>query len=750
MDYRNEELCQKARKLRKTELELSIDKIEIEIERSMSYDCALRLHEMGLKLTPVKRGGKEPILPDWPNHDLQFENLAVAFDNEPNNNIGVKLGRNAGGIVEIDLDSGEAAVAAEVLAPVTRLEFGRHTKPRSHKGYKVPDAQATIRLKDPETSETIVELRSNGSQTVFPDSIHPSGEVIRFEDGKDGPPSASTYEELSTAVHRIAICHLLSRKWRPGTRHDLALAFAGFCASSMVKDIDCLHMIKAVCRIVNDDDVSDRERCVEDSYRNAHEGRYVKGASALLDLVGTKVFQKIRLWLIGQKIQEIDLLKQVSIPKSTIVNPTDLSYGKSFAAAVHSRMKYSDTEDKFYVSDHGVFSAISTVRAMGYVYEYLDWMEDAAETPEDRKRILKAQSNSTMKSILSVAKSYLKTDSSQFDSDPNLVGCKNGVLDLKTSKLVDPNTIVTRRLGTSFDADAQCPIFEKFIHQIMGGRTDLVQFIRRVYGYALSGHTDQQCMFVGIGSGANGKTSVQRNLQKISGEYGASIPMQSLTISRYGASTTYDLADLIGKRAVFAQEAESNQQFAAAKIKAMTGEDMINCRQIYSASITYRPAFKIFAFTNSLPSVASADDAFWRRMRIIPFDITILPENRDPHLGTKLDNELPGILNWALEGFADYLKLGGLHPPESVLYTTSTYREDGDTVKQFVDARCDTTGDDTFTMTAVLYSAYTIWCHNSAVEPLSNITFGKNLTRLGFKSKSTKAANGRLGIRLTE
>ena len=223
--------------------------------------------------------------------------------------------------------------------------------------------------------------------------------------------------------------------------------------------------------------------------------------------------------------------------------------------------------------------------------------------------------------------------------------------------------------------------------------------------------------------------------------------MQGLMEQRYGSQTN-DLAHLFGKRLVVASEGENGQRLAESKIKTMTGGDRISCRPLYGNLFEYVPEFKLWLATNDLPTISGMDEAIWRRIRVIEFPITIPPEQQDRELADRLISELPGILQWAMQGCIEWRKIG-LSPPASVLKSTQEYREDNDSVGQWIESACSL--DATLRTSAKdLYNSYCEWCDSSSIEPLHSTKFGKELTRLGYETFKAKRGNGRIGIGLKQ
>ena len=223
--------------------------------------------------------------------------------------------------------------------------------------------------------------------------------------------------------------------------------------------------------------------------------------------------------------------------------------------------------------------------------------------------------------------------------------------------------------------------------------------------------------------------------------------MHTLMQSKNSNVQTNDLASIVGKRFVSASEGEAGQKLAESKIKLLSGGDRIVCRYLHKEYFEFDPQFKLWLATNNLPSVSGADDAIWRRIRVIEFPVSIPSSQQDKELPAKLLKELPGIFNWALKGYHQW-KESGLCPPERVLNATASYRDENDTVQQWIDARCYTAPNKATSMKD-LYASYCEWCATSGIEPKSNAMFGKDLSSKGFESKRRREGNYRLGLGLS-
>jgi putative DNA primase/helicase len=138
---------------------------------------------------------------------------------------------------------------------------------------------------------------------------------------------------------------------------------------------------------------------------------------------------------------------------------------------------------------------------------------------------------------------------------------------------------------------------------------------------------------------------------------------------------------------VTATETEEGRHWAESRIKQLTGEDPVAARFMRQDFFEYRPQFKLDISGNHKPSLRSVDEAIRRRFNLIPFTVTIPPEERDLELGNRLKGELPGILAWAISGCLEWQRIG-LSPPEAVTTATEAYLLAEDSVTAWMEECC--------------------------------------------------------------
>ncbi len=335
----------------------------------------------------------------------------------------------------------------------------------------------------------------------------------------------------------------------------------------------------------------------------------------------------------------------------------------------------------------------------------------------------------------------------QLDRDPWLFNCKNGTLDLRTGELRPHRRedYLTKSAPVAYDADAKAPLWEKFLADIMGGDDELVGFLQRAVGYAMTGCVDEQVMFFLHGAGANGKSTFLRALLDVFGDYG----MQSapdILVARRNESHPTEIADLFGARLVVAQEIDAGRALAEATVKKLTGGDLIKARRMAENFWSFLPTHKFFFAANQKPRVSGVDEAIWRRLKLIPFNVTFPEGARDGQLLGKLLAERAGILRWCLLGCLRW-RDEGLRTPSKVVEATTDYRRQEDRVAPFLEDRCEF-GADFLVASADLYRAYVQWCEENAVQPVSRRSFSEQLQTRQCMPERTAAARLWRGLRL--
>jgi putative DNA primase/helicase len=338
----------------------------------------------------------------------------------------------------------------------------------------------------------------------------------------------------------------------------------------------------------------------------------------------------------------------------------------------------------------------------------------------------------------------------QWDRDPALLNTPDGVVDLRTGVLrpherTDHCTKITA-VGPAAPG-TPCPMWMHFHQRVTNGDQDLIAFLRRMAGYALTGFTKEHALFFAYGTGRNGKGVFTNTLTGIMGTYAAVASMETFTASKTPQHPT-DLAMLRGARLVTAQETEEGRQWAESKIKTLTGGDPVTARFMKKDFFTYQPQFKLLIAGNHKPGIRGVDEAIKARLNLIHFKVTIPPEERDRDLPDKLKTEWAAILRWAIDGCLEWQQLG-LDQPVSVRDATEEYLSQEDSIAIWLD-ECCVQQERARENTAELYASWKVWAERTGEQPGTSKRLSQAMQARGFTPKREPGTGKRGfdGIRL--
>lgn len=435
-------------------------------------------------------------------------------------------------------------------------------------------------------------------------------------------------------------------------------------------------------------------------------------------------------------------------------NRTDLGNAERFAAFAGDRFRYVHTWGTWLLFDGKRWCRDIDGGATRWCRDTLRAVAAEAGTLDDTdareqlvKHALDSESASRISAMTGLAQALLPVSNDALDTDPDLFNVDNGTLDLRTGKLRphDRADLLTRLAPVRFDPDATCARWDAFLLRSMGGDAALVGFLQRAVGYALTGHTTEQVLLLLYGTGANGKSTFLETIRALLGDYATQTDFTTF-LKREGEGVRNDLARLVGTRFVSAVEAEAGVPLAEALVKQVTGGDIITARFLFREFFEFRPTFKLWLAANHKPNVRGGDHGIWRRIRLVPFTVTIPETERDPQLTQKLAAELPGILAWAVRGCLDW-RANGLGAPAAVMAATASYREEMDAFGGFLDEACVV--HEAASVTAKeLYVAYQTWCETNGERARSQKALAMGLRERGFAAVRTKKARGWAGLRV--
>lgn len=379
--------------------------------------------------------------------------------------------------------------------------------------------------------------------------------------------------------------------------------------------------------------------------------------------------------------------------------------------------------------------AIQSIKAM------IPGAEKLENSDERHRRIrhsLNSEKSSRINGMLDLAKAEdcLLIKPEEFDTDPMKINCQNGTLNLKISRLRKHRRedFITRVLPVEYEASTSCTTWEGFLNRIMNGNEDLIEYLQRLLGYCLTGKASEQSMWIFHGSGANGKSTFLETIRALLGEYAKQTDFSTFKKKRY-EGTRNDIARIKGARLLTAVETGAGDYLDEVLIKRLTGEDTVTARYLYSEFFEFKNTAKVIIAANHLPRIAGKEHAIWRRVKIVPFKVTIPEEKMAKDLPERLQKELPGILAWALQGCRFWLK-GGLRTPAEVADATAAYQAEMNSVATFVEERCQQ-GPKHQVVTSELWDAYEEWCFGKKIKSVRKRAFKPELLGMGFGTKKS-------------
>ncbi|MEL7513657.1 MAG: phage/plasmid primase, P4 family [Pseudomonadota bacterium] len=302
--------------------------------------------------------------------------------------------------------------------------------------------------------------------------------------------------------------------------------------------------------------------------------------------------------------------------------------------------------------------------------------------------------------------------------------------------------MISKMMRAKHDPQADCPVFKAFIERILPD-PDIRAFIKRWFGYSITGLTTEQKLVFAYGDGRNGKSTLVDLIAWIMADYATSVPIESLTGSdqRKGSDATPDLVRVPGARMVRASEPEQGQRMKEALIKALTGGEPVLIRRMMQEFVEVVPEFKLTIQGNHKPEIRGDDEGIWRRVLLVPFEQYIPDEEVDKALPDKMRAEASGVLNWLIEGALEWFE-SGLGVPDSITAATDEYRSESDPLRVFLLTECEISGRDTDRVTKRdMTDAFQLWMHDQGNEPWGSRAVAnrlkKNLRR--FKNPENEA-----------
>ena len=737
-------------------------------------------NQVGLCLFTLPKGKKKYPPIGWRDRTPADNDLAEL----EGGNVGVALGDQSGGLVDIDLDHWFAVRLGQRLLPPTGWKFGRKGKPISHWIYRVENCGNRKAFESPilkgkdadgkEKNAMLCEYRATGTYTVFPPSIHPSNEQIEFAEFSQIAPASR--EELLRACGWVASGVELFQVYREGIRHELWLALCGGLLNSGKTGEEISTFIEGFCDACQDSDKRGRLQDLGTTIERKRAGNEYTGWTKLIELIGKEAVDAIQGHLtipkggdfgISQDVRRSSHLKETA--KSTDghssgcsataapeeMNQNDDGTAEAFAEYAHNRAIYVPEVDSFYVYQEGIWAQDTRGTKVRNVFSSFvtDRMRFLTQTEpkgweREGKYLLQYKNQPRAKHAIERARSFLEVPVHRLDQSDDVIPLQNGLFDLKGSRFLasDPSHYLTHRSDIAYDPAAKCPLFEAFLKESFKDDRALIRYLQAVLGYCLTGRTNRQEFYIFYGErGRNGKGTIIRILEYILGSYASPIQVETLFENPFSDKSQNELFTMIGKRLAIANEAQSTYRLKASFIKAISGEDRQKAKGLYKDAMAMTIKFKLIIQCNERPFIDASDKALCSRVKLIEFPNRISDAKRDINLTEKLKAEGFGILNWLIEGVQRYYQ-NQIEEPLSVKNATNAYLADNDTLARFLgDYTIGKPGSHVFCNE--FYDAYKRFCQEEGDQQLmTQNKLGRFMTERGYMMDKRRGRRAYIGI----
>ena len=439
---------------------------------------------------------------------------------------------------------------------------------------------------------------------------------------------------------------------------------------------------------------------------------------------------------------------------------TDSGNAERFVCKFGGNVKYLHARKKWYYWTGKKWQTDETARIKQLADMVCEDLKREALSCEDEKTLekklafAKRTANTNGKNAMLTEAQHLEgvpIVPEELDAYDMYLNTQNGIVSLRNGEVFphEPSFMMTKitTAEISTESSAKASKWYAFLDDVTAGDKELQRYLQKCVGYSLSGDTSEQCLFFLYGMGNNGKSTFLDTIARILGDYAANAQPETLMIRKQEGIGS-DLARLKSVRLVTCEEPTEGVRLNEGLVKQLTGGGKVTCRFLYGDEFEYEPEFKIWICTNHKPVIRGTDAGIWRRIRMIPFEVSIPQEKIDKNLKFKLLDEYPLILKWALEGCILWQR-EGLDMPEKVKTATDEYKSEMDMLQTFVENCVEISNLPYDTISATeLYNAYRAWAKENGEFEMTSRRFGMEVIKKLPDKKRTGSGIVYTGIKL--
>ena len=678
----------------------------------------------------------------WTKHKLTLDDASQYFE-EDQHNVLVALGTASNHLVDVDLDWVEATAAADLLMSALP-SFGRSGKPRSHRlatcsdikprKYSLPQSLANHpKIGNGEHAMCIAEIRSSGGYTVFPGSEHLTGQKVEWTDAGTDSAAAIPVIDAKALSRDMGLLTFMAFCMRffpsVGTRCDYMMAAAGALAHAGYDGDVIQQIVQSIGSFNHDEGDNGTWRVAADSVnQKVADDKEVTGLPTLIKILG--LGDDVLKWCREMLGAPQDSFSGLIVPKSDHMARARIYRQKKRPNLLHYR-------DDYYDYEAGRYTMFDDCTIEANLYSFLDTcrkevirnnrstivpFEPDTKNIHETINALKAVGH-----VLPTIEQPYWLDGRTGPDPAHLICFPNGILNLRTNEFTPPDPMLFTPHGAAFDYDTNAPEpveWLQFIKQIFDGEQDQIDALQEMFGYCISSDVSQEKVFQWIGPKRSGKDTMRHTLQSMLSRTAVCGP----TLDSMG--TNFGMSQFIGKQLGVVGDmrlgSKCDKDLLTENVLKMSGRGLFTIDRKHKAHWTGPLPCKLLLISNEMPKFKDTSGAL--ASRIITFQTRVSFYGREDRnlFHDKIKPELPGILNWSLQGLRRMYERGPLAEPICSIEAREALAREGSPVMAFVQ-ECLTLDPQATVNKDVLYSTYLDYAADHGLHHTSKSWFYRDL-----------------------